>query len=59
MLPDELSPDERTRELAVIFATALTRLSRAVPPSPSQTSPKNSRNELAVSAEKSVTVHAG
>jgi hypothetical protein len=62
--PADLSPDERTRTLADILAMGLLRLrtpiiSREFPsPSIPKNSPKSLSNMVAVSAEKSVTVHA-
>ena len=59
--PADLSPEDRFRELAALLATALARLPRPIPVTlpPSKLLREKSRNELAVSAEKSVTVHAG
>jgi hypothetical protein len=60
-----LTPEERRRRLAALLATGLLRLGSALrsPPSPSPDSPEkpseSSTNQLADSADKSVTVSPG
>lgn len=60
--PDELTPDQRLRELGRILATGLLRLalpaSCATNSGPAEPS-KFHTNDLAVPPRKSVTVHAG
>ncbi len=63
--PALLTPDERFRELARIFATGILRLAHPVTapetaPGPAAKTPlKSLANHLAVLPTKSVTVHAG
>jgi hypothetical protein len=57
--PSQMAATERTSEVARLLAMGLLRLRRPTDsPAPQKVS-ENSRNELAVSAEPSVTVHAG
>jgi len=63
--PSQLTPEERTRRLAALLATGLIRLGTTLipptsPPAPApENPPEYTPNQLAVSGEKSVTVHAG
>ena len=56
--PSDLTPDQRLRELASLFATAILRL-REQEPEAFENSSKSLPNRLAVRPEPSVTVHTG
>jgi hypothetical protein len=62
--PALLNTENRTREVAQILARGLARLRRPssspgpATPAPGEKVSENSRNELAVTPEPSVTVHA-
>ena len=60
--PSELTPDQRRRELAGIFARGLRRLRdrAALTGAPTATNPSEASNStLEAVADKSLTVHAG
>ena len=56
--PSDLTPDQRLRELASLFATAILRL-REQDPAEFENSRESLPNRLAVRPIPSVTVHAG
>ena len=63
--PADLTPEQRTRRIAALLATGLLRLGSTLsPPDPRpihgpQKLPESTPNELATTAEQSVTGHAG
>ena len=56
--PADLTPDQRLRELANLFATAILRL-REQDPAAFENSRESLSNRLAVRPQPSVTVHTG